>query len=110
MVLTARARPEASARIPAVVHKDGTSRVQIVREETDPFTFAVLQAMGRRVGAEVSINTSLNVGSPMAQTPLQALEVLRRARALSGVILIAADGDTWIAWHKVVSGSKDGGR
>ena len=36
MVLTARAKPEAHARIPAVIHADGTGRLQIVREHTDP--------------------------------------------------------------------------
>jgi carbamoyltransferase len=98
MVLTARARPEAYAKIPAVVHKDGTGRVQIVREEHDPFTFAYLKAMGRRVGVEVSVNTSLNVGSPIVQTPAQALVALKRARALSGLVMIAADGQAWFAW------------
>jgi carbamoyltransferase len=36
MVLTAAAKPEAREKIPAVVHQDGTARVQIVREEVDP--------------------------------------------------------------------------
>ena len=101
MVLTARARPDAYSKIPAVVHRDGTGRVQIVREEDDPFTYAYLQAMGRRLGVEVSVNTSLNVGSPIVQTPSQALGALKRAKALSGLVLIADDGQTWFAWHAV---------
>jgi carbamoyltransferase len=101
MVLTAPARPEAFLKIPAVVHKDGTARVQIVREEHDPFTYAYLKAMGRRLGVEVSVNTSLNVGSPIVQTPAQALGALQRAKALSGLVMIAADGQTWFAWHSV---------
>ena len=80
MVLTARARPDAYSTIPAVVHRDGTGRVQIVREEDDPFTYAYLQAMGRRLGVEVSVNTSLNVGSPIVQTPSQALGALNAPR------------------------------
>jgi carbamoyltransferase len=101
MVLAARARPDAYSKIPAVVHRDGTGRVQIVREEDDPFTYAYLQAMGRRLGVEVSVNTSLNVGSPIVQTPSQALGALKRAKALSGLVLIADDGQTWFAWHAV---------
>ncbi len=101
MVLTARARPEAYSKIPAVVHKDGTGRVQIVTEADDPFTYAYLQAMGRRLGVEVSVNTSLNVGSPIVQTPSQALGALKRAKAMSGLILIAEDGETWFAWPAV---------
>src|SRR5262249_19630338 len=101
MVLTAPARPEAFLKIPAVVHKDGTARVQIVREEHDPFSYAYLKAIGRRLGVEVSVNTSLNVGSPIVQTPAQALGALQRAKALSGLVMIAADGQTWFAWHTV---------
>ena len=41
MVLAAPALPEAYEKIPAVVHKDGTSRLQVVREQHDPFTFAL---------------------------------------------------------------------
>jgi carbamoyltransferase len=100
MVLTARAKPEAYAKIPAVIHKDGTSRVQIVREKEDPFTFAYLQALGRINGAEVSVNTSLNVGSPIAQTPDQALAVMLRAKDKSGMILIAADGECFLTWPR----------
>ena len=77
MVLTTRARPEAYEVIPAVIHKDGTSRVQIVRESIDPLIHSYLKAMGRMVGAEVSVNTSLNVGAPIAQTPLHAIDTLK---------------------------------
>ena len=84
MILTAMARPESYNVIPAVIHKDGTARVQIVRQEIDPLTHAYLKAMGRRVGVEVSVNTSLNVGSPIAQTPQQAIETLRRMARWSG--------------------------
>jgi carbamoyltransferase len=101
MVLTAPARPDAYLKIPAVVHKDGTGRVQIVREVDEPFTYAYLKAMGRRLGVEVSVNTSLNVGSPIVQTPAQALGALKRAKALSGLVMIADDGQTWFAWHTI---------
>ncbi len=110
MVLTARARPEAHGKIPAVVHRDGTARLQIVRREHDPFTHAYLEAMGRYVGAEVSVNTSLNVGSPIAQLPAQALQALKRAKALTGLVLIGAEGDAFLAWHAVDEGPKDSGR
>jgi len=110
MVLTCRARPEAHARIPAVIHFDGTCRVQIVREQLDPFMYAYLKAMGRRVGVEVSVNTSLNVGSPIAQTPAQSLETLKRSRGMHGLFMIADDGEAYVAWHDVVSPPKDSGQ
>jgi carbamoyltransferase len=99
MILTARARPEARSLIPAVIHHDGTGRLQIVRPELDPFSFAYLEAMGRRVGVEVSVNTSLNVGAPIAQTPEQALETARRAKGLDALLMVASDGSARLVWQ-----------
>jgi carbamoyltransferase len=107
MVLTALARPEAHSVIPAVIHKDGTSRVQIVRPESDPFVHAYLKAMGRRLGVEVSVNTSLNVCSPIVQTPVQALDTLKRSKGMDGLLVIGADGSTFLAWHDVHVPPKD---
>ena len=109
MVLTAPARPEAYRAIPAVIHHDGTSRVQIVREQIDPLTHAYLRAMGRYIGAEVSVNTSLNVGAPIAQTPIQALETVKKSRGMDGLFLVSADGDVTVAWHNVCAAPKDAG-
>jgi len=110
MVLTCRAKPEARETIPAVVHFDGTSRVQIVREHLDPFIYAYLKAMGRRVGVEVSVNTSLNVGAPIAQTPGQALETLKKSKGMHGLFMIADSGDVYVAWHDLERCPKDGGK
>jgi len=109
MVLTAQARPESYNVIPAVIHRDGTARVQIVREDADPFIFAYLKAMGRRLGVEVSVNTSLNVGAPIAQTPVQALETLKRSRGMTGLLFVGSDGRAFVAWHQVVKPPKDAG-
>ena len=89
---TARPRPGTKRTIPAGLHLDDTSRIQIVRPECDPFTHAFWRAMGRRVGAEVSVNTSLNVVGPIVQTPEQALEALRRTKAMDGLLLIGEEG------------------
>jgi hypothetical protein len=53
------------------------------------------------------VNTSLNVGSPIVQTPIQALDALKRAKALSGLVMIAEDGQTWFVRHMAVSGRAD---
>lgn len=109
MVLTARARPLAKQLIPAVIHRDGTSRLQIVRRETDPFCHAYLKAMGRRLGVEVSVNTSLNVGSPIAQSPSQALAALQRSKGMDGLLLIGEGGEAFLAWHDLHEGGKESG-
>jgi carbamoyltransferase len=99
MVLTAHAKPEARSRIPSVVHADGTGRLQIVRENTDPLTFTYLKALGRRIGVEIAVNTSFNVAGPIAQTPDQALDTLRRSKALDAVLMFSAEGPVFAAMH-----------
>jgi carbamoyltransferase len=107
MVLTAQSKPQARAKIPAVIHADGTGRIQIVRAEDDPLTYAYLKALGRRIGVEMSVNTSFNVAGPIAQTPSQAIDTLRRSKGLDVVLLVASDGAVYAAWH---GGERDSGR
>jgi carbamoyltransferase len=107
MVLTAHSKPPARVKIPAVIHADGTGRIQIVRAEDDPLTYAYLKALGRRIGVEISVNTSFNVAGPIAQTPGQAIDTLRRSKGLDAVLLVADDGVVHVAWH---GGNRDSGR
>jgi carbamoyltransferase len=107
MVLTARSKPSAREKIPAVIHADGTGRIQIVRAADDPLTYAYLKALGRRIGVEISVNTSFNVAGPIAQTPAQAIDTLRRSKGLDVVLLVADDGKVTAAWH---GGNRDSGR
>jgi carbamoyltransferase len=106
-VLTAQSKPHARDKIPAVIHADGTGRVQIVRGEDDPLTYAYLKALGRHIGVEISVNTSFNVAGPIAQTPRQAIDTLRRSKGLDVVLLVASDGKVTAAWH---GGERDSGR
>ena len=107
MVLTAHSKPHAQQKIPAVVHADGTGRIQIVRAGDDPLTYAYLKALGRHIGVELSVNTSFNVAGPIAQTPQQAIDTLRRSKGLDVVIMVAGDGTVSAAWQ---GGDRDSGR
>jgi carbamoyltransferase len=74
MILAYPVRPEFGARIPSVVHVDGTARPQTVRPEHNPKFYALLKAFGRLTGHPVLINTSFNVqGEPIVCTPADAL-------------------------------------
>jgi carbamoyltransferase len=69
-------RPEWRDRIPAVVHVDGTARIQTVDRETEPLMARVLEEFERRTGVPVVVNTSLNTaGRPMVDSPSDALEL-----------------------------------
>jgi carbamoyltransferase len=107
MVLTARSKPHAKDKVPAVIHADGTGRIQIVRERDDPLTYAYLKALGRHIGVEMSVNTSFNVAGPIAQTPQQAIDTLRRSKGLDVVLMVADSGAVFAAWH---GGERDSGR
>ncbi|MET9442096.1 carbamoyltransferase C-terminal domain-containing protein [Streptomyces sp. NPDC006610] len=62
-------------RIPAVVHVDGTARIQTVDPEREPLVARMLSAFERRTGLPVVVNTSLNTaGRPMVDDPRDALE------------------------------------
>jgi carbamoyltransferase len=62
-------------RIPAVVHVDGTARVQTVDPADEPLVARMLEGFERRTGLPVVVNTSLNTaGRPMVDDPRDALE------------------------------------
>jgi carbamoyltransferase len=80
MLFTHRVRPGWAERIPAVVHVDGTARVQTVDRTEEPLVARVLDGMERRTGVPVVVNTSLNTaGRPMVDDPADALELFGSA-------------------------------
>jgi carbamoyltransferase len=75
MLFTHRVRAGWSERIPAVVHVDGTARIQTVDGSREPLVGRMLSAFERRTGVPVVVNTSLNTaGRPMVNDPRDALE------------------------------------
>jgi carbamoyltransferase len=67
--------PEWRERIPAVVHVDGTARIQTVDRRSEPLVARMLTEFERRTGLPVVVNTSLNTaGRPMVDDPRDALE------------------------------------
>jgi carbamoyltransferase len=80
MLFVHRVRPEWKDRIPAVVHVDGTARVQTVHGETEPVVAEMLAEFERLTGLPVVVNTSLNTaGRPMVDTPREAMELFGSA-------------------------------
>jgi carbamoyltransferase len=76
MLFVHQVRPAWRARIPAVVHVDGTARIQTVDADALPRVAAVLRAFEARTGLPVLLNTSLNTaGRPMVDDPRDALEL-----------------------------------
>jgi len=62
-------------RVPAVVHVDGTARIQTVDRRTEPLLARMLDRFHERTGLPTVVNTSLNTaGRPMVDSPRDALE------------------------------------
>ena len=75
MLFTHRVRPDWVDRIPAVVHVDGSARIQTVDRHDEPLVARLLDEVERRTGVPVVVNTSLNTaGRPMVDDPRDALE------------------------------------
>jgi len=67
--------PHWQDRIPAVVHVDGTARVQTIDRARQPLQAALLTAFEQRTGLPVLVNTSLNTaGRPMVDDIRDTLE------------------------------------
>jgi carbamoyltransferase len=85
-------RPECRADIAAVVHVDGTGRLQTVRARDTPRFHALIAAFGELTGVPVLLNTSFNVaGEPIVCSPADACRTFAAAD-LDALVL----GDLWI--------------
>lgn len=73
---TLRFRPEVRDRVPAVVHVDGTGRLQSVRKETAADFYRLIDAFRERTGIPMVLNTSFNVmGKPIIHSVEDAVGV-----------------------------------
>jgi carbamoyltransferase len=73
---TLRFRPEARNCVPAVVHVDGTGRLQSVSRERSPDFYRLIEAFHRRTGIPMVLNTSFNVmGKPIIHSVQDAVAV-----------------------------------
>ena len=64
--------------IQAVVHEDGTSRVQTVKSKENLKMYNLLKAFKKKTGIPMLINTSLNENEPIVCSPKEAFELLIR--------------------------------
>jgi carbamoyltransferase len=80
MVMAYKIKPAMRTAIPAVVHNDGTGRLQTVEREVSPLYWKLIRAFGDRTGVPVLLNTSFNENEPIVNTPAQAIDCFLRTR------------------------------
>ena len=78
MLFTAPVRAAVKGTIPAVVHVDGSARVQTVDADANRLYRLLLEAFARRTGVPVLLNTSFNVNEPIVCTPREAVQCFLR--------------------------------
>ncbi len=91
MTVAARVHPHMADKIPAVLHVDGTARVQIVERKHNPAYYDLIEAFGDITGVPVLLNTSFNEREPIVARPEEAIACFRRAD-----IDILAIGDFYV--------------
>lgn len=78
MMHVVKFRPEWRDVFPAVVHADGTGRLQTVEEENNPLYYRLINAVKARTGHGIVLNTSFNENEPVVDTPDQAIACFDR--------------------------------
>jgi carbamoyltransferase len=80
MLSVVPARQRAHAELPAVVHVDGSARLQVVDDDSSPTLAGVLRAFKRRTGTGVLLNTSMNLkDEPPVASPAEAYGMFLRS-------------------------------
>lgn len=80
MLFACPAKPKKRERIPAVLHCDGTARVQIVRREANPRFHELLSHFFAQTGVPLVLNTSFNDDEPIVCTPSHAIATFQNTR------------------------------
>lgn len=79
MLFAPAVKPGRRDRIPAVVHQDGTARVQLVSRKSNPRFHELLSCFFARTGVPLVINTSFNDSEPIVCTPTDAIVTFRKS-------------------------------
>jgi carbamoyltransferase len=79
MLFACAVKPGQSDRIPAVVHQDGSARVQLVSRESNPDFHELISCFFARTGVPLVINTSFNDSEPIVCAPTDAIVTFRKS-------------------------------
>jgi len=74
MMRIVRCRESVEMEVPAVIHIDGTARIQTLDDSSGGLR-QIVEEFDRITGIPLVVNTSLNVRTPIVETPRQAAEV-----------------------------------
>ena len=67
-------------KVPAVVHKDGTGRLQTVNKELNPYYYDLIVEWYKQTGVPILLNTSFNDREPIVETPEDAIKCFLKTK------------------------------
>jgi carbamoyltransferase len=79
MLFACPVKTEQRNRIPAIVHHDGSARLQLVTRGSNPRFHELISCFFARTGVPLLINTSLNDSEPIVCTPSDAIVTFRKS-------------------------------
>jgi carbamoyltransferase len=79
MLFACDVKPGLRDRIPAVVHKDGSARVQLVNRKLNPEFHELISCFFAKTGVPLVVNTSFNDSEPIVCTPTDAIVTFRKS-------------------------------
>lgn len=78
MLMVYPVREDKQKLLPAIVHVDGSGRLQTIRREQNPQYYDLIKEFGKLTGVPVLVNTSFNVNKePIVCTPQDAFNCIR---------------------------------
>jgi carbamoyltransferase len=80
MMYAVNCQPGIEEKIPAIIHVDGTCRIQTVTREQNPHYYDIIKAFKEKTGCPIIFNTSFNLGGePLVETIDDALWTLSQS-------------------------------
>ena len=80
MIINFDVKKNKRAKIPAVTHVDGTSRVQLVYKKTNPLYYKLISSFYKQSGVPMVLNTSFNDNEPIVCSPDDAIKTFLRTK------------------------------
>ncbi len=79
MITVIEVADEYKAKIPGVVHVDGTARPQMVNKKVNPRYWNLINEFKKLTGIPMLLNTSFNIQEPIVCSPQDAVNTFRNA-------------------------------
>lgn len=80
MMYAVNCQPGIEEKIPAIIHVDGTCRIQTVNEQQNPLYYRLIKTFKDKTGCPIIFNTSFNLGGePLVETLDDALWTLSKS-------------------------------